>query len=722
MFNGTRDLGNRVLFKALKRWRVALFTFVVVSLVGLTLLPQFNRLKFIYGVEQTALSLRFQQRGVEAPQNDDTKIIIIGVDDTSLNPLLSQEDLLKNPEAAILQQPFPWNRSIYKFVADRLINAGAKVVAFDFVFAGPNDGDWEFYDAIVAHPNQIVLGYDYTFSENEIGETLVQERLPYDDLLPIDLSNLLGFVNIHRDDDGVLRRAKLVTNIFAENQRFIDDPVQNARVTQLAEREENMLSFGAQAAALVKPAVKNTLPPLFEFPVINYGGLSYFPTVSFIDLVLEDRFNSQKSVFKDAIVMVGPYSDFFKDVMSTPFGDMYGIETHAHVARSLLNDSFYQTLSFGQNLATLFIAAGLVLIGNLVFKSALRKAAWILTLLIAYSILSQIAFIHAGHIFPFVSIFTIIAFGGALLLVFDFTISQYERLRLRGYLSRYVSPEIADLLAEDSAELETLLRGANRTIAVMFSDIRGFTTLSEQYSPEALVAHLNDYFESMVDSIHLHQGSLNKYIGDAILAFWGGIYSAGSQQDCVNAVKTALDMGTRMEALNAEWAKLPGRVPLKVGVGISYGTAFVGNLGHSHRMEFAVMGDVVNLGSRLEGATKQYGCAVLVSEKVYQNCCEAFHFQEMDCIQVKGKTEGVRVYSPVGAKEDPEPDWLDDWRNALASYRSRQFRSAFTLFEALAARESSQAIAAKLYLERCLELEQDPPPENWNYVFIMGTK
>lgn len=709
----------------LKRWRVLLFFAVAGLLTLIAVLPQFSSFNFFYAVEQSALSLRFLLRGMESPAEDAAKIVIVAVDDRSLYPEISKEDLALHPQLEILQQGWAWNRSIHGFIAKRLFEAGASVVAYDFIFPTPNAGDFEFYEALEPYIGSVVLGFDYVPSENELGETSVKERLPYDDLLPLsdeDFLQFIGFVNIERDQDGVLRQAKISTNIYAENQRFIDDPVQYQRVSTLAQRTDKVLSLGAQAAVLKEPSVRSRIPALFEAPAINYGGLDYFPTISAIDLILEDRYAAYKESLQGAVVFVGPYSDFFKDVVTTPLGDMFGVETHAHLARSLLNDSFYLKLPIWYQRGLVLLLALVLLWGNLRLSSALQKGAWTTTLWLGYVVLSQIAFVQFNWILPVAGPLFMILLGGGMFLLFDFALSQYERRRLKGYLSRYVSPEVANLLSDDSTELEAVLRGANRSIAVMFSDIRGFTTLSEQYSPEELVEHLNEYFESMVDSIHHDHGSLNKYIGDAILAFWGGIFSAGPKQDCLNCLASALDMQQRMQQLNEAWVQQEGRLPLQVGIGISFGQGFVGNLGHSQRMEFAVMGDVVNLGSRLEGATKQYGCDILVSEPFYLQCRDDYHFQELDIIQVKGKTSGIRVFTPVCAVSEVAPVWLSAWEQVLQDYRGRNFTKAREQFSQLADLYPNLKTAAQLYVERCRQLELAPPPEDWDCVYVMQTK
>lgn len=718
-----RNLSAEALAKMLKRRRSLCFVFIAIALSSLTALPQFADFKFFYSLEQSVLSLRYALRGKADINQDKARIVVVGIDEASLNPGLSEEDLNAYPQAEYLMEPWPWNRAVHGFVAQRLRDAGASVVAFDFIFPTPNPGDWEFYEAIEAHPGHIVLGYDYVPAENELGETFIQERLPYDDLLPMEGGQqLLCFVNIHRDSDGILRRAKLKTNLYNENIPFIEAPDKAERIAKLAARSQAYLSLGAQAAVLHDPSVRDTIPPMMEFPVINYGGQDYFPMVSYADIILDDRFEAQKELFQNAIVFVGPYSDFFKDISATPIGDMFGVETHAHITRSLLNQAFYHPVAYHWQLLINVVLAAVLLLGNLIFKPALQKSGWTFFLVASCLVLSQIAFSEFHLLFQVVPILWILLGCGAIFLVYDFSIAQYERSMMRNYLSRYVSSEVADLLAEDSAGLESLLKGANRPIAVLFSDIRGFTSISESYHPVDLVEFLNEYFESMVDGIHAHRGLLNKYIGDAILAVWGGLYSDGPQQDCLGVVRAGMDMEKRMDALNRRWQDDPERESLHIGIGIHHGNAFVGNLGHPNRMEFAVMGDVVNLGSRLEGATKQYGCSILVSEQVYQHCQFEIRFFEIDKIQVKGKTEGIRTFSPINRMDEPEPGWLATWNEALKAYRNREFEQAKITFSRLAQDEPKLAKAAKLYIERCDILIDDPPSADWDFVFVMQTK
>lgn len=709
--------------KRLKRWRRPIFVLVA---LGVTLIAGSDfaqRFKFFYAVEESTVDLRFALRGAEDPAEDRVPIRIVKIDDRSLYPQLSEADLAANPQARYLMEGWPWNRAVHARVAERLIEAGARCVVFDLVFPGPNEGDFDLLDAIDANPGKIVIGFDYVVDKSALGETFVSERLPYDDLLPVEIDNLLGFVNIVRDQDGALRRAKLSTNVYLENLPFTGDPERRAKLEQAGQITGLEYSLGARAALAIEPGLVDRIPPPGHFPHINYGSASHFLSANYLDVLVDDRFANQKQLFDGALVFVGAYSDFFKDVVTSPFGDVYGVEAQAHTARSLINQSFYKQVDGPIRWLILASVAILLLAGTIVFHQATSKGLYIIGLLLGYLLLAQGLFISPRYIVPVVPALWIILLPGGLFLIYDYTISQYEKRRLQDYLGRYVSEEIASLIGADSDRLDAVLRGANRPIVALFADIRNFTSISEKISPEQLVAQLNEYFEEMISIIHRHRGSLNKYIGDAVLAVWGGIHSEGSARDCENAVRASLEMCDALKGLNASWSQADDRVPLQIGIGLSFGDGFVGNMGHSKRMEFAVMGDIVNLASRLEGATKLYDGPILVNESLARQCSDTILFQEVDRLQVKGKDKSVPVFFAIKPKDgSTEPEWLAPWKKARELYLNRDFAAAEQAFAALGKAFPEQSENARMYQSRCQTYQKQPPPEDWDGTFKMETK
>jgi adenylate cyclase len=292
-----------------------------------------------------------------------------------------------------------------------------------------------------------------------------------------------------------------------------------------------------------------------------------------------------------------------------------------------------------------------------------------------------------------------------------------EEKRMRGTMSRYVPARVVDQLLESG---EDALGGVYQTATVLFSDIRSFTTISEQIGARATVTMLNEYFSNMVDLIDQHDGILDKYIGDAIMAVFGAPFTG--EQDAENAVLTAWDMFDALDKLNLE-RLARGDAAIKIGLGLNTGKVVVGNIGSTRRMDYTVIGDAVNLAARLEGATKQYGARFLISEFTWA-CLPVFlqaGFRMVDLIRVKGKLEPVSIYEGMGRSIDAIP-YADDWRNALIAYRSQDWSTARQLFENIQKSRNDSDSVITLYLERIMAFESDAPSADWDGVWVMETK
>ena len=292
-----------------------------------------------------------------------------------------------------------------------------------------------------------------------------------------------------------------------------------------------------------------------------------------------------------------------------------------------------------------------------------------------------------------------------------------EEKRMRGTMSRYVPARVVDQLLESG---EDALGGVYQTATVLFSDIRSFTTISEQIGARATVTMLNEYFSNMVDLIDQHDGILDKYIGDAIMAVFGAPFTG--EQDAENAVLTAWDMFDALDKLNLD-RLARGDAAIKIGLGLNTGKVVVGNIGSTRRMDYTVIGDAVNLAARLEGATKQYGARFLISEFTWA-CLPVFlqaGFRMVDLIRVKGKLEPVSIYEGMGRSIDAIP-YADDWRNALIAYRSQDWSTARQLFENIQKSRNDSDSVITLYLERIMAFENDAPSADWDGVWVMETK
>ncbi|MES2298427.1 MAG: GAF domain-containing protein [Pseudomonadota bacterium] len=291
--------------------------------------------------------------------------------------------------------------------------------------------------------------------------------------------------------------------------------------------------------------------------------------------------------------------------------------------------------------------------------------------------------------------------------------------RLRSTMSRYMDPGIADQMVANGAEM---LGGKNVVATVLFSDIRSFTTITEQLGAQGTVALLNEYFTMMVDCIQREEGMLDKFIGDAIMAAFG--IPVAHDDDPDRAVRTAIAMIVELRIWNAARVA-DGKLPVDIGVGLNSDNVVSGNIGSKKRMDYTIIGDGVNLAARLESACKQYGAHILISEFTYRNLRGTYRTRELDFVVVKGKTKPVAIYEVLDYHtEQSYPSLIDAmglFRNALAKYRHQEWEAARKLFKEVLALNPDDK-AASMYLERCDHLEKNPPPQDWDGTWVMESK
>jgi adenylate cyclase len=293
-----------------------------------------------------------------------------------------------------------------------------------------------------------------------------------------------------------------------------------------------------------------------------------------------------------------------------------------------------------------------------------------------------------------------------------------DEKRLKSTMYRYMTQEVAEQLL---ASGDTGLGGKKKEVSVLFSDIRSYTTLTETMDPEEVVAMLNEYFESMVDAVFKYKGTLDKYIGDAIMAVFGSPLPLDDHEWM--AVQTAVEMRQRLDIFNAS---RPPEMKIKIGIGINSDVVISGNIGSSKRMELTSIGDGVNLGSRLEGASKQYGCDIVISENTFRPTADRIWYRELDCIRVKGKNQPVGIYELVGLKtdsiSDDKKEIIEIYHKGREYYLKRKFTRAMGEFGTILEDYDKLDKAAALYLARCQQYLQNPPPDDWDGVYSLTEK
>jgi len=426
-------------------------------------------------------------------------------------------------------------------------------------------------------------------------------------------------------------------------------------------------------------------------------------------------------VFQDKIVLYGPTAPTFQDFHTTPFGSMLGPRLHLQAMNAALEQAHFRMLPMSVMVMTPWLSGLIILVlCRFVQRVMLRftlicgllGVAWMLavTLYRQFNVMVDAT--------PFVASLLVVGVGT---LVVEIVFERLERARTRGFLERYVSKDVANYLL---ASPEDFLATNRKPVTCLFSDVRGFTTLTETGDPEELVLQLNEYLSAMVAIVHKYHGTLDKFIGDAVMAVWGHPQTKGVKQDAIHAVSCAVEMLEKLEELNIDW-QLRGMNAWRIGVGINSGEkVIVGNMGSEEKMELTVIGDAINLAARLESATKQYGQTLLVGEKTAEHLDDLFVMRPADYMRVKGKAEPVEVFAVAGRAESVKPETrkrVELFQEAMRAYKQMEFAKAKSGFERVLEEDDEDELA-KIYVERCAEYLINPPPADWDGVTTLTSK
>ncbi len=374
------------------------------------------------------------------------------------------------------------------------------------------------------------------------------------------------------------------------------------------------------------------------FPVRSYAGYAQAPPGPDPDTWPRTR------AVRNQIVMVGAFAEgMAADELTTPYGLMYGIEILANALNTILTSQFITYASAEVNVLVLLVAALLVAFTSS-FIPIFRAGILTLALVVGYFVVTLLLFDYESYLLNFIQPALAMVLTFVSVIMYRVLTEERDKRRIRQTFGKFVSPEVVNEILENPPELG----GVDKELTVMFSDIRGFTSLSEQMSPQELVNHLNVYLSAMTDVILDHRGTLDKYIGDEIMAFWGAPLS--QENHALLACRTALRQLEVLENLNAEW---PRERRIDIGIGINSGIMTVGNMGSSGRMNYTLMGDNVNLGARLEGTNKFYQTSCIMSEYTYALVRDHVFARELDTIRVKGKNKPVIIYELLDVSKEP---------------------------------------------------------------------
>ncbi len=625
------------------------------------------------------------------------EVAIVGIKETSLDQTYLAP-LAEKSEAVRLMHDntWPWPRTIHARVIERLFEAGAKIVAVDIAFASERAGDEELVAVLKKYSGRIILA---SVMQRPIDTAIVQFLHPHLKFEEAAGPKSRGLVLV---DGAVVRRYSSHTSEMRELE--MDDGV------------HDLVHFAARSVELytgqpVSPRYMEVLP--FQ------GKPATFDYIPVEEIFMDAAFQQGSAHFKgrdvlrDKLVFYGPIAEIMHDVHMTPLGVMPGVEIHAHLASALIKDQRIIDASplwaGAFTLAVVLICALLVLLN----RNPLLQALSLTSTLVSAFVVTHVAF-RKGVFFPIAPGLLAGFAAGFSGILYLFIVERLERAQVRKVFGRFVSKRIAEVVLKNADEFETARAGERRSVAVLFSDIRSFTTWSENAAPENLVGQLNEYFERMVPLIEDTEGNAQKFIGDAILAAWGDTHSSGHAEDCRRAVVAALKMRTVLSALNTQWHGRADRITISIGVGINHGSVVTGEVGHSERREFTVLGDGVNFAARLESATKQFHTDCLVGESVEALTRGQFIYREVGYLRVKGKTKPVHIYTPLSDKTTPAPEWLADFHRALTLHRTREFTAAVALFAEVKQRAGGEDFLCNWYTIHAQRYLAEPPPEDWD--------
>lgn len=538
-----------------------------------------------------------------------------------------------------------------------------------------------------------------------------------------DATDRYGYFSFKQDEDGALRWADLLKEMDSGDPdlRLIFPSLSLIAAAKHLDSEIVLHTYPKGVDRITLGLGENAHSIQTNFLgrlLINYHGPGgTFPTFSIVD-ILDGKF--EPDAFKNKIVLVGATATAVYDLRVTPFQENFpGVEIHANILDNILNNDYIQRPYWA-----IFYELAVILFFGLLFGLALGRfpalwgALFSILAVISYGVVDMTYFFSNGYwvksVMPIIQ--ALILF--LVCYVYRYFTEEREKKRTRAAFKQYLNESIVDVIMDDYEKLK--LGGEKRIISVLFSDIRSFTTVSESLSPEELGQLLTEYMNPMTDIIFDHNGVLDKYIGDAIMAFWGAPHPQEDQ--AILACRSALKMLEELEELNKTWVE-KGFPQLAIGIGVNTGQMWVGNMGSHVRFDYTVLGDSVNLGARLEGTTKQYGIKIIISEFSYERVKDDFLCRELDAIRVKGKKLPVTIYELISeGKGSPEDiARVETFESALKLYRDQEWQQAIDTLKNLLTKNSEDE-PSKVFIERCLQYQQNPPPEDWDGVFTMTTK
>lgn len=696
-------------------------------------------------------------RNFPVPLNTD-RVVILDIDDASLGiPELGR---------------WPWSRDAMVEILTVLFDKyDVEVVGLDIVLAEPDtssgwsvlknlmqgrlanntafvdsvsdlekdlDYDGQFEEFLLSHP--VVLGFYFDFSQNLVSGSLpipgifsdeiTSEQSPFPEAMGYgsnlsqftDAAITSGHINPYVDTDGIIRRVPLLIDF--EGDLYESLALGMARFVYSSSTEQEIIAL---------PELKLSGSPIDQLRIqdrsvsldpegamfVPYAG----PAKTFDYIKISDLWQGtvDENRLKGKAVIVGTTAPGLLDLRTTPVGAIYpGVEVHANLLAALLDeDTRLISMPFWSGILNVGLIIGVGVIS--VSMAAALSPTILLSVagLVGFS-LTIVGFMTwtSGLYLPLgmVIVSSILCLG--IRIIFEFFDEYKKKKQFANLFGQYVPPELVEKMAQDPERYSTV--GQRKQISVLFSDVRGFSTIAEQMSPAVLADFINLYLTMMTEVIRNEEGTLDKYIGDAIMAFWGAPIDIPDHAN--RSVSAAIDMIKKLDELG-KVCRDRGWPEISIGIGINTGEMSVGDMGSTIRKAYTVMGDSVNLGARLEGLTRQYGVGIIVSEYTVA-ACDGFIFRELDRVRVKGKDQPVTIFEPVaraGELTREQQDEMKAWEKILYEYRSQNFEAVIGGLDRIENQFGAHTVYDWLR-DAASNFLKNPPGSDWDGVTTFKTK
>ena len=747
----------------LKRIAKLKHAFIFVSVTFLGLVAYSIGVPFLDLMELKTIDLRFQSRDKIQPGSE---IVLAVVDEKSI----------------AREGKWIWPRSKFADLITRLSEAGAKIIAFDIGFLEPDnkrtvqiieniqqeikarasqnqtidqyleklkyesDDDRRLAEAIKKSKARIVLGYFFQMNSANAPELtkgelkqhkenirhskyslelytseearhipLNEPVYPQSNITQVaNAADYSGYFNMLPDKDGVVRWLPAVL----KSQDILYAPLALVTVSAFLESQMSVTidDYGVRSIQ-IGPVV---IPTDEEGRIlINYRGQEKtFPHIPITDILQK---NINGDAVKNKIVIVGATAIGIYDLRVTPFGEIFpGLEIHANIVDSILSEDFLQRPKWVAIFDIIAILISGLFLGIVLPRlSVIPGLATGLALFLAYILFCQFLFTYQGLVLNTIYPLSVMLLVYVSITAYRYFVETKQKRFIKNAFATYLAPSVVKQLIESPEHLE--LGGEEREITAFFSDVQGFTSISEALSPSEIVELLNEFLTEITEIILNNEGTVDKFEGDAIIAFFGApnVLPDHAARACL----ACIEMQKRLVDLRQKWSEVE-KPALKMRIGLCTGMAVVGNMGSENRMDYTMMGDTVNTASRLEGVNKHYGIYTLIGETTYRAAGNDFAVRELDAIKVVGKKAPVTVYELLGFADDieePLQKVIAYYSKGLQAYRNRDWRQAAAWYKKALQIEPDDG-PSRTMLKRILDFSQAPPDESWDGSFDIRTK